>query len=215
MLRTRIKICGITRQRDAAAAIAAGADALGLIFYRGSKRAVNIDQALEIVAGLPPMVTLVGLFVDENENEVRRVCEQLPLRLLQFHGREPASYCDGFGLPWMKAISVAPDTAVAERAADYPQASAILLDTWHDGAGGGTGVRFNWQQVPAKLPQPLVLAGGLGADNVAEAIASVRPFAVDICSSVESAPGKKDVAELARFIQAVRSADIQIRGTKV
>ncbi len=207
MSHTRIKICGITRSGDALAAVDAGADALGLVFYPDSPRAVSVSQAETIVAGLPPMVTLAGLFVNASAQQVRDACSRLPLGLLQFHGDETADFCSGFGLPWMKALRVAGDAPVSDMMQTYTAASAILLDTWRAGVPGGTGESFNWLLVPADSAQPLVLAGGLHAGNVGRAIALVRPYAVDVSGGVEASPGIKDVQKISEFVTAVRAAD--------
>jgi phosphoribosylanthranilate isomerase len=205
--RTRIKICGITRNCDALAAVEAGADALGLVFYHASPRAVTVEDAELIIADLPPLVTLVGLFVNADAEEVQRACSRLPLGLLQFHGDESAEFCAGFQLPWMKALRVAGDSNVAAMMQPYRAASAILLDTWRAGTPGGTGESFNWDLVPAQPGLPLVLAGGLNAGNVAAAIARVHPFAVDVSGGVEISPGLKDPAAMIEFVAAVRSAE--------
>jgi phosphoribosylanthranilate isomerase len=205
--RTRIKICGITRNCDALAAVEAGADALGLVFYPASPRAVTVDDAELIIASLPPLVSLVGLFVNATAGQVQQVCSRLPLDLLQFHGNESADFCAGFELPWMKALRVASDSNVAEMMEPYSAASAILLDTWRAGTPGGTGESFNWDLVPAQTGQTLVLAGGLNAGNVAAAIEQVHPFAVDVSGGVEISPGIKDPREMAKFVAAVRSAE--------
>ncbi len=207
MSRTRIKICGITRNCDALAAVEAGVDALGLVFYADSPRAVTVSQAEAVVAGLPPMVTLVGLFVNASAEQVRDACSRLPLGLLQFHGDEPASFCSEFGLPWMKALRITGDSSVSEMMQAYTGASAILLDTWRAGVPGGTGESFDWQLVPTNLTPALVLAGGLNAENVGRAIQQVRPFAVDVSGGVEASAGIKDVLKISEFVTAVRTAD--------
>ncbi|MEP5766526.1 MAG: phosphoribosylanthranilate isomerase [Halieaceae bacterium] len=207
MNRTRVKICGITRQEDASAAVAAGADAIGLVFYAGSKRAVTIEQAQSIVSKLPPLVTVVALFVDASAEEVAEVCAALPVSLLQFHGSEDADFCQSFALPWMKAIRVAGDTDIAAAAATYTGADALLLDTWRAGVPGGTGECFDWDQVPTGLPQPLVIAGGLNPANVAELVAITGPYAVDVSGGVEQSPGVKSAQLIDEFMDAVRAAD--------
>ncbi len=173
----------------------------------GSPRALELDQAESIVSGLPPLVTLVGLFVDAAPETVAEVCQRLPLGLLQFHGAEGEDYCAQFDLPWMKALRVAEHTDVAAAMAAYPGASAILLDTYRAGQPGGTGESFDWSQVPAQRNCPLLLAGGLDADNVTAAISTVRPFAVDVSGGVEASPGIKDAARIGEFVAAVRAAD--------
>jgi phosphoribosylanthranilate isomerase len=206
--RTRIKVCGITQRSDAQAAVAAGVDALGLVFYAGSARAVSIGQAQEVASGVPPLVTLVALFVDAEEALVREVCEQLPIGLLQFHGAETDRWCGQFGKPWMKAIRVAADTDVQGTMRQWPGADAILLDTYRKGSPGGTGERFDWDLVPLNPGAPLVLAGGLNEGNVSAAIRQCKPFAVDVSGGVESAPGIKDHRKIEQFIAAVKAADV-------
>jgi len=196
------------------AAIHAGADALGLVFYAGSARGLSVSQAEQVVAGLPPFVTLVGLFVDAEPDEVREACERLPLGLLQFHGDETNEYCAQFGVPWIKALRVGGGTEVDAAAAEYPGASGILLDTWRAGTPGGTGESFDWALVPAALPRPLVLAGGLRADNVGAAISAVHPYAVDVSGGVEASPGIKDAGKIREFVAAVEAADMSSEAGK-
>ncbi len=207
MARTRIKICGITRRQDAAAAVNAGADAVGLVFYADSPRAVTPEQAQAIVADVPAMVTTVGLFVDADPGWVAEVSDGLSLGLLQFHGSETPGYCEGFQRPWMKALRVAAAMNVADEIDRYSGGSAILLDTYKKGVPGGTGERFDWGQVPSAPRLPLVLAGGLDAGNVQEAIAETGPYAVDVSGGVEAAPGIKSVDRIEAFVSAVRRAD--------
>ncbi len=201
-MRTRVKICGITRTEDALAAARLGADAIGLVFYAPSPRAVSIAQARAICAALPPFVTPVGLFVNAAEAEVQAVLEAVPLGLLQFHGDETPAECERYGRPWIKALRMAPGLDVAAEARRYGSASGILLDAWQAGVPGGTGQCFDWSRIPP-LDKPLVLAGGLTPDNVAEAIRVVRPWAVDVSGGVEAEKGIKDAALMAAFIQQV------------
>lgn len=201
-MRTRVKICGITRAQDAVEAARLGADAIGLVFYAPSPRAVNIAQAEAICAALPPFVTAVGLFVNADEAQVRAVLDAVPLGLLQFHGDERPTECDRYGRPYLKALRMAPDLDVAAAARPYESATGILLDAWQPDVPGGTGQRFDWTRIPA-LDKPLVLAGGLTPDNVAEAIHTVRPWAVDVSGGVEADKGIKDPARMAAFIQQV------------
>ncbi len=216
MARTRVKICGITRREDALAAVAAGADALGLNFYPASPRVIDLERAADLVRDLPAMVTVVGLFVDASAESVRAACESLPLGLLQFHGDEPPEFCASFGLPWMKAIRVAEETDIAAEVARYCGASAVLLDTFKAGVPGGTGERFDWQRIPpGGLDVPLVLAGGLTPANVGEAVGSLRPYAVDVSGGVEAAPGVKDPALMDEFLSAVRAADMTLSEIQV
>lgn len=209
---TRIKICGITRPEDAACCVEHGADALGFVFYPPSPRHVAPDDAARLVARVPPFVTRVGLFVNASAVEVRAVLDAVPLDLLQFHGDEDAAYCASFGLPYLKAARVRPGLDLLEYAACFPSARAILCDAFVDGYGGG-GKTFDWSLVPAGLPLPLVLSGGLSPDNVGEAIRALRPAAVDVSSGVELGKGVKDHAKIAAFIAEVRAADESIRSS--
>lgn len=206
---TRIKICGITRPEDARSAVNCGADAIGLVFYAKSPRAVSVEQAREIAASVPPFVTLVSLFVNAEPETVVDVVEQLPIGLIQFHGDESASYCRQFGRPWIKALRVRQEMDVASECGDYQGASGILLDAWQDGVPGGTGKTFDWTLASQELPLPMVLAGGLNDANVGDAIQSLRPWAVDVSGGVEVSPGIKDPGKIERFIAAVRAADQQ------
>ncbi|MEX1197050.1 MAG: phosphoribosylanthranilate isomerase [Pseudohongiellaceae bacterium] len=206
MTRTRTKICGLTRPEDARLAATLGADALGVVFYAGSRRAVTLEQARAIRDVVPAMTTLVALFVDPDPAEVRAVLDAVSPDCLQFHGDEPVSFCESFGRPYMKALRVRPDLDVQRAARTYPSASAILLDAWHPTEAGGTGRQFDWQvarDLSAELPDRVVLAGGLSPDNVAEAIRLVDPWAVDVSSGVESAPGIKSPDRLNQFFREV------------
>ncbi|KTC39060.1 phosphoribosylanthranilate isomerase [Pseudomonas sp. ABAC61] len=204
MSAVRSKICGITRIEDALAAVEAGADAIGLVFYARSPRAVNVQQARAIIAALPPFVTTVGLFVNASRCELGEILDAVPLDLLQFHGDEPAAACEGFHRPYIKALRVKAGDDIAAACLAYPQASGILLDTYVEGVPGGTGEAFDWSLVPRGLSKPIILAGGLSAQNVAQAIAQVRPYAVDVSGGVEQSKGIKDPAKIEAFIQAVR-----------
>lgn len=206
MTAVRSKICGITRVEDALAAVAAGADAIGLVFYAPSLRAVSLERAREILRALPPFVTTVGLFVDATRGEIEALLEALPLDLLQFHGDETPADCEGFGRPYMKALRVRPGLDLHAQAQRYAGAQALLLDTFVPGVPGGTGESFDWDLVPHDLAKPVVLAGGLTPENVGEAIRRVRPFAVDVSGGVEQARGVKDAAMIEAFIRAVRHA---------
>lgn len=202
----KIKICGITRGRDAWAASEHGADAIGLVFYSGSPRAVNIDQAFEILAGLPPFLTRVGLFVDAEEDKIRAILERVSLDVLQFHGDEPPEYCRKFGKPYVKAIRVREGVDLRALCWIYADASALLLDSFVTGLPGGTGQTFDWAAIPEQLEKPIILAGGLSPDNVASAIAAARPYAVDVSGGVERAKGIKDEEKLRRFMRTVWDA---------
>jgi len=200
----RVKICGITRVEDALAAAAAGADAIGLVFYAGSPRAVGVEQARAIIAALPPFVTTVGLFVDAGRDELVHILASVPLDLLQFHGDESAEQCEGFGRPYIKALRVRAGDDIVARVADYPGAQGILLDAYVEGVPGGTGEAFDWSLIPQGLSKPLILAGGLRPDNVAAAVARVRPYAVDVSGGVEASKGIKDAQKVGAFIRAAR-----------
>lgn len=207
-MRTRVKICGITRADDALAAARAGADAIGLVFYARSPRAVTIAAAQAVVRALPPYVTTVGLFVDAARDEIRTVLQAVPLDLLQFHGDESPAACRGHGRPYVKALRMRAGADLAALARSYDDAAGILVDTYVDGVPGGTGVAFDWAQLPSDMQRPLILAGGLKPDNVAAAVAQVRPWAVDVSGGVEAAPGVKDASKIAAFIRGVNSVQI-------
>lgn len=204
---TRVKICGITRIEDGLAAAHAGADAIGLVFAPASPRRVTTAQAAAIAAALPPFVTSVALFVDPGAQQVRAVLESFRPDLLQFHGDEPPEFCAAFGLPYLKAVRVRPETDLLQYATTYAGARGLLLDAYHPDSHGGTGQRFDWDLIPRDLSRPIVLAGGLTPDNVAAAVRRVRPWAVDVSSGVEMAKGIKDASRIARFIREVRNAD--------
>ncbi len=206
MSNVRSKICGITRIEDALAAAEAGADAIGFVFYAKSPRAVAVRQARAIIAELPPFVTTVGLFVNASRCELNEILEVVPLDLLQFHGDETPQDCEGYHRPWIKALRVRPGDDLEAACQLYAGARGILLDTYVAGVPGGTGEAFDWSLVPAHLSKPIILAGGLSADNVGQAIAQVRPYAVDVSGGVEQAKGIKDAAKIEAFMQAVKQA---------
>lgn len=208
MSAVRSKICGITRIEDALAAAEAGVDAIGLVFYAKSPRAVTAAQAREIVAALPPFVTSVGLFVNASRCELNEILEVVPLDLLQFHGDETPAECAGFHRPWIKALRVRPGDDLEAACKLYAGAQGILLDTFVAGVPGGTGKAFDWSLVPARLSKPIILAGGLHAGNVGAAIAQVKPYAVDVSGGVEAAKGIKDHAKVDAFMAAVRGAGL-------
>jgi len=206
MSNVRSKICGITRIEDALAAAEAGADAIGFVFYAKSPRAVDVRQARAIIAELPPFVTTVGLFVNASRCELNEILEVVPLDLLQFHGDETPADCEGYHRPWIKALRVRPGDDLDAACQLYSGARGILLDTYVAGVPGGTGEAFDWSLVPARLSKPIILAGGLSADNVGQAIAQVRPYAVDVSGGVEQAKGIKSAAKIEAFMQAVKQA---------
>jgi phosphoribosylanthranilate isomerase len=212
MASTRIKICGITREEDALAAATSGADAIGLVFYSASPRAVTVDRAAALVAVIPPFVSVVALFVDEPAASIERILHSVPIDLIQFHGDEPAEFCQQFNRPWIKALRVRPSVDITNECRKYRGARGVLLDSWQPGVPGGTGTSFDWKLAPAGLPLPVVLAGGLDEHNVGDAIRTLRPAAVDVSGGVESAPGIKDAGRIQRFIAAVRAAGQQMDG---
>lgn len=205
-MRTRVKICGITRVEDARAAAAAGADAIGIVFDPKSARYVETARAREIANAAPPFVTVVGLFVDASPEVVRETLQKVPLSLLQFHGAETSEYCRSFGRSYLKAIRMRDGVDVAAEAKRFGDAVGLLLDAYVANQAGGAGVSFDWSVIPAKREKPIVLAGGLTPQNVANAIRRVRPDAVDVSSGVEVAKGIKDTNKINAFIDAVRNA---------
>ena len=206
MNRTRVKICGITRVEDAVSAVNAGADAIGLVFYAQSPRCVTAEQAQEIVAAIPPFVSVVGLFVNATKTEIEAVLSKVRLDILQFHGDESAHDCEQIKMPYYKAIRVKPDTNLLQYEVEFSSAKALLLDAHSDVAFGGTGLTFDWSLIPKNLSKPVVLAGGLTADNVASAIQQVQPYAVDVSGGVEMTKGIKDAAKIAAFMRAVKES---------
>jgi phosphoribosylanthranilate isomerase len=206
-MRVKAKICGITRAADARAAVEAGCDALGFNFHRGSPRYVTPASAKDIVATVPPFVTCIGLFVDTAPDEARRIATEVGVTILQFHGDEPDDVCAAAGFPYIKAIRMSSDTNFDCVEAQYPRASALMLDAAKPGLHGGTGTTFDWSMWPRRAGKPLILAGGLTPNNVAEAIALTRPYAVDVASGVEGdVKGRKDAQKIADFMREVRRA---------
>jgi phosphoribosylanthranilate isomerase len=202
-MRTRVKICGITRAQDAALAVELGADAIGLVFHPRSPRYIEPAAAREIATGIPPFVSVVGLFLDPEPHAVERVLGEVPLQLMQFHGDESPADCERYGLPYIKAVSMQGGADAAAYAATYPGARGVLLDAHGAGEQGGSGRTFDWARIPADLSAPLILAGGLGPDNVYAAIRRVRPYAVDVSSGVEADKGVKDPAKMTAFMKEV------------
>jgi len=203
---TRIKCCGMTRVEDALLAARLGADAIGLVFAARSKRQVGLPLARMIRQSLPPMVTAVALFMDDDASLVREVIDAVQPELLQFHGQEDDGWCAQFGRRYVKAIAMGEGAAALARLHAYPGAAGLLLDGHGIGETGGSGLAFDWSRMPTGLAQPLILAGGLTANNVAGAIRTARPWAVDVASGIEASPGIKDAAKMAAFIAAVRQA---------
>ena len=204
MSSVRMKCCGVTSVADALLAAELGFDAIGLVFAERSQRRINIEQAREIRRALPPMVSAVALFMDNDAAQVRAVIDQLRPDLLQFHGNENDDSCVRFGVRYIKAIAMGEGAAALPRLSAFPGAAALLLDGNAAGQGGGLGHAFDWSLVPRHVAQPVILAGGLDADNVGAALCITRPWAVDVSSGVESAPGRKDGARMRRFVEAVR-----------
>ncbi|MDO3384151.1 phosphoribosylanthranilate isomerase [Gilvimarinus algae] len=196
----RVKICGMTSVAQAEQAVAAGADAIGLVFYEKSPRHVNLALAADIASACGPFVTVVGLFVDTPREQLDAILRAVPLHLLQFHGNEPAEMCEAYGRPYMKALRMRPEMDVNGALVQYPTAAGVLLDAYRPGVPGGTGETFDWERFPETSPRPLVLAGGLTPDNVAEAVAVTRCYGVDVSGGVESSPGVKDPALVEQFI---------------
>ncbi len=202
-MRTRVKICGITRLEDALAAAGAGADALGFVFYPPSPRNIEVERAAEITAALPPFVTTVALFVNADAGTIAEVVREARIDLLQFHGNECPDYCAQHGRPWIKAIRMKEGVDPEAEARRYAGAQALLLDAYRPGVPGGTGEAFDWDRIPSSLAPRIVLAGGLTPENVAEAVRRVRPWAVDVSGGVEAAPGVKDADKIERFLRGV------------
>jgi phosphoribosylanthranilate isomerase len=208
LMRTRVKICGITHVEDALNAVHAGADAIGLVFYAPSPRCVTIAQAQAIVAAMPPFISVVGLFVNATTADIQSVLSKVRLDIIQFHGDETPEHCEQvcaqINLPYYKAIRVKPETNLLQYAIDFKAAKALLLDTYSEQAYGGTGHVFDWNLIPKNLTKPVILAGGLDASNVGAAIKQVQPYAVDVSGGVEITKGIKDSAKIAAFMQAIK-----------
>ena len=206
----QVKICGITLIDDALAAADAGADALGLIFYEGSPRGIDVEQAREIARAVPPYTTVTALFVNPERSLVERILKAVPISQLQFHGNESAEFCRGFERPYVKSIAVSTDNEMQQVIRDHWASRAFLFDTLVPGKHGGTGKTFDWTKIPTKNVGHRVLAGGLNAENVAEAIRIGTPDAVDVSSGVESSAGVKDHDLVRRFIAAAKQAGREI-----
>lgn len=206
-MRYRIKICGLTDPAQALVAAEAGADAIGLVFVARSRRVVSVQRAAEIAAVLPPFVATVGLFVDPLPEEVEQTLAGCRLDFLQFHGREDAAFCSGFGLPYLKAIGMAAGVDPRREMDAHPGARGFLLDSHAAGKMGGTGHPFDWSLISAPLERPWLLAGGLDARNVVAALAQTRPFGVDVSTGVESKPGQKDPNLVREFVNMVRQVE--------
>jgi len=206
-MRTRVKICGITREQDAEAAVEFGADAIGFVFYEPSPRYVTIERAAAIATRLPPFVTTVALFVNAEPDLIAGVVDGVEVDLLQFHGNECVEYCARHRRPWIRAVRVKPETDLQAAQTEFASGRGLLLDAYRPGVPGGTGETFDWERIPSELAPRIVLAGGLDARNVGDAVRRVRPFAVDVSGGVESGKGIKDPRKIKAFIEEVRSAE--------
>jgi phosphoribosylanthranilate isomerase len=207
--RVRIKFCGVTRHEDAQAAVALGVDAIGLVLTQKSRRFAGLERAREIRRALPPYVAAVALFMDDEADWIAQAISIVRPDLLQFHGREPAQDCLRFNRPYVKAVAMAPGENPRAVIAEHPAATGFLLDSHAAGEQGGSGRSFDWSDIPNDLQRPLILAGGLTCDNVGSAIRQVRPYAVDVSSGIESAPGIKDAQKMRRFVEEVERAGSQ------
>ncbi len=207
MTRTRIKFCGIRRTEDALFAVDLDVDAIGLMFYEKSARYITFEQAQQIAKNIPAFVTTVGVFVNAEHDYVQQAINQVHFNCLQFQGDENAVFCESFSLPYIKAIRVQENMDVLAEVKQFSSASAIILDAYHAQQYGGSGQTFNWQHIPDNFPAPLILAGGLMAANVAQAIQQIKPYGLDVSSGIESSPGIKDLQKMQQFVAAVQAAD--------
>jgi phosphoribosylanthranilate isomerase len=212
-MRIRVKICGITRVEDAQDAVSCGADAVGLVFYPDSPRFISVEQARSIVETVAPFVTVVGLFVNPDPEQVQDVISNVPLGLLQFHGQETNAECKAYGLPFIKSIAMHEGTDSQAAMESYPDAAGFLLDAWQPQTHGGSGITFDWRQVPENPPAPLILAGGLTPENINAAIKAVSPYAVDVSSGVESAKGIKSADKMLAFMKGVQDSGTNTHGS--
>lgn len=211
-MRTRVKMCGMTRPADVEQACELGVDAIGIVLFAGSPRCVEAPRARELAAACPPFVDVVALFQDPAKEAVEYALDEISIDYLQFHGDEPEQFCSSFSLPYIKAIPMGDDNGHARMIDAFAaSADALLFDSHRRGAGGGTGRRFDWQKIPAAVPMPVILAGGLTPANVGDSIAQVKPFAVDVSSGIETDKGIKDRALMHDFMQAVHCADRSLR----
>lgn len=207
-MRTRVKICGITKKKDALFASNLGVDALGFVFYKDSPRYIDPIDAGKIISCLHPFVLRVGLFVNNDAAFVRDSIIKSKINFLQFHGDESEEYCNQFNLPYIKAISMKEDINLLECCKDYKSASALLLDTFSEKVKGGTGEVFDWKKIPRKLSLPIIIAGGLNSENISDLIKTVRPFCVDVSGGVESIKGVKDEEKMKEFMIGVNDATL-------
>lgn len=209
MNRVRVKICGLTRDEDVRVAVGCGADAIGFLFTESPRR-ISVESAIRLCSYVPKGVLRVGLFLDQDRSEIDRVVSSVPLDILQFHGSETEQECSAYGLPWLKAVAMENAESALQAELDYPGASGLLLDSHAPGQRGGSGEVFDWS-LSRPLSKPVWLAGGLSADNVSQAIRTVRPYAVDVSSGVETAPGIKDANRITAFFKAVRKIENELQ----
>ena len=207
MNRVLVKICGLTREQDVTLAVECGADAIGFVFTKSPRR-ITIETAIRLAALVPANVLRIGLFLDQHRPDIEQVVKSVALDVLQFHGNETEVDCRGFDLPWLKAVAMVNTASARQAEKNYPNAMGLLLDSHTPGGQGGSGRKFDWSLI-RPLKTPVWLAGGLTEANVAEAISMVRPYAVDVSSGVESAPGIKDPNKMAAFIEAVRNIEYE------
>lgn len=200
----RVKVCGITRSEDALSAVKAGVDAIGFVFWPQSPRYIDPESAYRIASQIPLFITTVGVYVDPDDSWVEQTINTVKLNLLQFHGNESPEFCEQFSVPYIKAIRIKEDTDLLQYAQRYKTAKGLLIDTYTPGMPGGTGHTFDWKLIPPRLPLPLILSGGLSADNVSNAIRETRPWAVDVSSGVEVSKGIKDEGKIFAFMQGVK-----------
>jgi phosphoribosylanthranilate isomerase len=208
MTKILIKICGLTREEDVQTVVKAGIEAVGFVFTESPRR-ISIDTATRLISYVPAGILRVGLFLDQGREEITRVIEAVPLDVLQFHGRETEQECSAFGMPWLKAVAMEDADSATQAEIEYPGAMGLLLDSHRPGQRGGSGKVFDWS-ISRPASKPIWLAGGLNVGNVGRAIRSVRPFAVDVSSGVEAAPGIKDASKVTEFVKAVRNAEISV-----
>ncbi len=203
-MQTRIKFCGLTRSQDVQHAVSSGVDALGFVFVKNSARNIDIDTANNLIQEVPPFIVTVGLFMNANVADIEQILRNVRLNLLQFHGDEDEAFCNQFETPYIKAVPMNSTSSVEEFCAGFGTATGFILDSHASGQMGGSGEKFTWEDVPKNLNKPIILAGGLTSDNVAEAIRVVRPYAVDVSSGIEAGKGIKDPAKMDQFIKEVR-----------
>lgn len=213
-MRVRIKFCGMTNHEDAQYAAQLGVDAIGLIFYKQSPRAVTITEAKSVVENLPPYISRVAIFVDPDESLVNEILQQISPHYLQFHGHESPDFCRSFGLPYIKAIHIKDEDISSSYEKNYPDACGFLFDAYQEGIPGGTGKVFDWNKLPKNLEKPMILSGGLDPLNVIQAIEQLHPYAVDVTSGIESRPRMKDKTKMKAFVDSVLKANKNLATTK-